>query len=372
MHLFAQLSWHTLTKQRPAYACLVQVAFQFFGPGRPPGSSGAGTPSGLPAAAARPTFEERGVSGPGHAPGEAPPLAPADPGQHTEPLLRKFERSKGSTSSGPGGQLTCWASSPETTSRLAQLVHFVLAQLHDECKWPTLSPHVGHYEDSPVTRIFGGLLERHAPANGAGVPESSTVAGSGASVEPFLVLHVDLAKESHGSVVEAVRRLGGGFARLPPFLLVHLQRFVAGAHGPTKVSRRCVIDMRLELEESANCMLRAVSLELVSLCLHYGESPDGGSYKALCRHGGGSSLAPGPGRPGGLQASRPQPGASSQTEAPGSSQTTQWHVFDDAVARQKGPEELQTVLQCEAAVHACLLVYRREDTKTVNIRPHAA
>lgn len=343
MHLFAQLSWHTLTKQRPAYACLVQVAFQFFGPGRPPGFSGTGTPSGLPAAAARQTFEDRANGG---LPGEAPQLAPADPGQHTEPLLRKFERSKASTSS-------AGVTPPPETTALAQLVHFVLAQLHDECKWPTLSPNVGHYEDSPVTRIFGGLLERAPPPTGA-VPESG-VTGSGASVEPFLMLHVDLAKDPCGSVAEAVRRSGGGFARLPPFLLVHLQRFAAGAHGPTRVSRHCHIDMRLELEEATNCMLRTVGLELCSVVCHYGESPDGGSYKALARHGGGRRDA---GRSNG----------SSGASAPG---LDGWYVFDDTVARPKPPEELATVVQCEA-YHVCFLVYRREDMKTVNIRPHAA
>merc|ERR1712014_456736 len=152
---------------------------------------------------------------------------------------------------------------------LTRLVHFVLGQLHDECKWPTLSPIAGHYEDSPINRIFGGLLRTCRECQRTNHDSNSFMDPENSEVEPFLVLRLELhTSESTASVDEAIQQLlrptHAHFLRLPPFLLIHLQRFRTVDGMPTKVSRHCRIDLRLMLEEAASCMLRSVSYELCS------------------------------------------------------------------------------------------------------------
>merc|ERR1712032_576866 len=146
-----------------------------------------------------------------------------------------------------------------------------------------------------------------------------------------------------------------GFVRLPPILLVHLRRFRSVDGVPTRINRHCHIDLRLELEESANCMLRTVSYELCSLVCHYGEAPDGGTYKALARAGGTgarkSTASPPPPFP--TQGIGPQGAGCTHASA------SDWYVFDDVAVRLKPAEELGTVVQCEG-YHVCFLVYRRE------------
>lgn len=322
MHLFAQLSQHALSKQRPAYACLVQIAFQFFG----------ATDASQAARVSLPPFEAS---------------------LFAEPLLRRFERGKPATNPPPGrGQ----------ADMLGRFVHFVLGQLHDECKWPTLSPITGYCEDSPITRIFGGLLQRSRPQNGRASP-GGLMETDGSNKEAFLALHLDLVTDVCASVAEAMQYLlrpaDACFLRLPPFLLIHLQRFRAIDGVATKVSKHCYIDMCLELEEAANCTLRSVCYELCSFVCHYGEVPESGSYKALARHGVSQKLA--------TSATTMAQCVGGNVAAPSAED---WYVFDDAAVRVKLGEELGAVVQCEG-YHACFLMYRREDTKTINVRPHA-
>lgn len=48
-------------------------------------------------------------------------------------------------------------------------------------------------------------------------------------------------------------RYDARFLRLPPFLLLHLERFRTGADGlPDRVSKKCRMDLKLELEEVGN------------------------------------------------------------------------------------------------------------------------
>ena len=50
---------------------------------------------------------------------------------------------------------------------------------------------------------------------------------------------------------QLLARYDGRFLRLPPFLLLHLERFRTGGDGlPDRVSRKCRMDLRLELEEA--------------------------------------------------------------------------------------------------------------------------
>jgi len=344
MQLFAQLSWHTLSKQRPAYACLVQIAFQFFGTGRTGGlvasEDSFQSTSAAPAAAS--------LFGPCPVNAEVcqmtNSLAPFDPSLYAETLLRRFERQKAVSTPGAPGSGTAGA--------LARFVHFVIGQLHDECKWPPISPIAGHYEDSPIVRIFGGVLHTGRGPQRTYLPDSGGLRDAERAIaEPFFVLHLDLTGEPCASVSEAVqqflRPLAARFLRLPPVLLIHLQRFRTLEGLPTKVSRHCQLDMRLELEEAAHCMLRTVEYELCSAICHYGEVPEGGAYKALVRH------------------------HRADANAAGAHSGDEWYIFDDAAVRPKSGDELDAVVQCEGH-HVCFLMYRREDTKTINLRPHAA
>eukprot|EP00405_Crypthecodinium_cohnii_P053278 CAMPEP_0206613774 /NCGR_PEP_ID=MMETSP0325_2-20121206/56936_1 /ASSEMBLY_ACC=CAM_ASM_000347 /TAXON_ID=2866 /ORGANISM="Crypthecodinium cohnii, Strain Seligo" /LENGTH=214 /DNA_ID=CAMNT_0054134023 /DNA_START=4 /DNA_END=648 /DNA_ORIENTATION=+ len=213
-----------------------------------------------------------------------------------------------------------------------------------------MSPNAGQYEDSPMTRIFGGLL-RHSWTQSW---DSGLAPPLQASIEPFLVLHLDFASQSASSLSKALEAQlltpdDTNFFRLPPYLLIHLQRFRLVDGVPTKIARHCKVDLRLGLEESANCALRTVPYELVSAISHYGELPESGSYKALVRH------------------TRATPQGSGAAGLAGASD---WWLFDDATVRAKSMEELESVLMCEG-YHVCFLLYRREDIKTVNMRPHA-
>jgi len=357
MHLFEQLSWHALQKQRLAYACLVQIASQFF-------SSLLGE---------GPTGSQVGATFP-----------PFDACAYAEPLLRRFERAKNSASVNLSSLGPSWLGPTET---LARFVHFVLGQLHDECKWATLSPSAGHYEDSPITRIFGGVLRIAREQSWPTVPDSGSLVNLDHSgIEPFLVLHVDVASDPCTSVSSALqnhlsRPERANFLRLPPCLLIHLQRFRIVDGVPTKVSRHCNVDLRLELEESANCVLRGVSYELCSAICHYGELPEGGSYKALSRHVATPFGAPAPTIPafgggGGCSGfaaaspAGPAGGIGGRGGGGGGGGGSEWFVFDDAAVRAKATEDLAGVLQCEG-YHVCFLLYKREDTKKINMRPHA-
>ncbi|CAE8618117.1 unnamed protein product, partial [Polarella glacialis] len=100
---------------------------------------------------------------------------------------------------------------------------------------------------------------------------------------------------------------------------------------------------------AANCALRSVAYDLRSAVCHYGEVPDSGSYKALAQHGAGVATASG------------------SKEKAGSS----WYVLDDCAVRLKSADEIGAVMDCEGH-HVSFLMYRREDTKTINLRPHAA
>ncbi|CAK0906308.1 unnamed protein product [Prorocentrum cordatum] len=347
MHLLAQLSWSSLAKQRPAYACLVQIAGKFFGTGHRVGAEERNI--GMAASADGPPSPQGGgwrlsAADPSGPQGVQPPV---DAAAFAEPLLRRFERGKNTSAPTPPA--------PGLVETFLHFVHFVLGQLHDECKWPTLSPITGHHEDSPVSRIFECLLRRpKAPQRTA-----ADASAGAADTVPLLVLHLDLASAPCLSVSEALQQLlrppGSHFIRLPPFLLLHLQRFKMVDGVPTKISRHCTMDTWLQLEEAAHCTSRTVTYELRSAACHYGEAPEGGTYKALARSGApprGAALG----------------GALGAATAGGAGD---WYAFDDAAVRLRPAEELGALLQCEGH-HVCFLVYRREDTRTVNMRPHAA
>ena len=70
-------------------------------------------------------------------------------------------------------------------SRFSCFLHFLLGQLHLECRWPTV-----RQEDSVMMRIFGGLIRCRETA-------------------PFLLLHLDLTESGRTSVHETISALDG-------------------------------------------------------------------------------------------------------------------------------------------------------------------
>ena len=132
-------------------------------------------------------------------------------------------------------------------------------RLHDECKWPTLSAVPYQHEDSPMMRIFGGLVRktsqgRRVSSLGDGHAHAHN---AHTDVAPFLLLHLDLADpfmdpkvpiSVEGAVEQLLARQEARFLRLPPFLLVQLNRFRTGSDGlPDRVSRKCRVPSCLSI-----------------------------------------------------------------------------------------------------------------------------
>eukprot|EP00439_Symbiodinium_sp_Y106_P025294 s5746_g3.t1 len=335
-HLLAQVSWQKQPHQRPAYNCLMQLAWEFYG-----NSSELRSAAGSAAGSAGSVFNRLHVA------------ASGDRGDHVdaaflaEPLLRRFERGKSVQEAPVFPDLV----GPDMFSCF---LRFFLGELHDECKWPTLSAVPYQHEDSPMMRIFGGLVRK---SHGRRV---STLGDGHAhtDVAPFLLLHLDLADpfgdpktpiSVEASVEQLLTRQEARFLRLPPFLLLHLHRFRTGSDGlPDRVNRKCRIGLEMELEEATGYTLRSVTYQLRSAICHYGEVPEGGAYKAFALH---------------CDEQRPEAGPETGQRPEGS-----WHVLDDAAVRCK--KDIQEIIDSEGH-HACLLMFRRQDTKTVNLRPHA-
>ncbi|CAE7457626.1 engB [Symbiodinium sp. CCMP2456] len=327
-HLLAQVSWQKQPHQphqRPAYNCLMQLAWEFYGHSELRGAS----------AGSAGVFNRLQATG-DHA---------VDAAFLAEPLLRRFERGKSVQEAPVFPDLV----GPDMFSCF---LRFFLGELHDECKWPTLSAVPYQHEDSPMMRIFGGLVRKSSHGR-----RVSTLGDGHAhtDVAPFLLLHLDLADpfgdpktpiSVEAAVEQLLTRQEARFLRLPPFLLLHLHRFRTGSDGlPDRVNRKCRIGLEMELEEATGYTLRSVTYQLRSAICHYGEVPEGGAYKAFALH----------------CEQRPENGQRPGPEGPEGS----WHVLDDAAVRCK--KDIQEIIDSEGH-HACLLMFRRQDTKTVNLR----
>ena len=280
-HLLAQVSWQKQPHQRPAYNCLMQLAWEFYG-----NSSELRSAAGSAAGSAGSVFNRLHVAASGdrgdHAadlqrspnpkrskriPNDSPndiqriqivnppetrprnvlhSLSQVDAAFLAEPLLRRFERGKSVQEAPVFPDLV----GPDMFSCF---LRFFLGELHDECKWPTLSAVPYQHEDSPMMRIFGGLVRK---SHGRRV---STLGDGHAhtDVAPFLLLHLDLADpfgdpktpiSVEASVEQLLTRQEARFLRLPPFLLLHLHRFRTGSDGlPDRVNRKCRGPTRLHV-----------------------------------------------------------------------------------------------------------------------------
>lgn len=85
--------------------------------------------------------------------------------------------------------------SPKIQLRFSCFLHFLLGQLHDECKWPsTLSISSSQHEDSPLMRIFGGLIRLNSRTSKA----PRRVDRGPETISAFLLLHLDLTESGDG------------------------------------------------------------------------------------------------------------------------------------------------------------------------------
>ncbi|CAK9061601.1 Ubiquitin carboxyl-terminal hydrolase 24 (Deubiquitinating enzyme 24) (AtUBP24) (Ubiquitin thioesterase 24) (Ubiquitin-specific-processing protease 24), partial [Durusdinium trenchii] len=224
--LKALLSQVSLTPvQRPAYSCFAQLCLEMEG--------SISKPSDLTSLNLQ-NIQNR----------------PVDAGLLMEPLLRRFERGKSvqEAPAFPGPSRV-----PGLADMFSCFLHFFLGQLHDECKWPSVrsvSSSQQDSDDSPMMRIFGGLIQTSKERR----PKNAKA--TDVAFESFLLLHLDLTPSSMAltSVSKALEELlakyDACFRRLPPFLLLHLERFRTGSDGlPDRVLRKCRMDLQLELEE---------------------------------------------------------------------------------------------------------------------------
>lgn len=213
-----------------------------------------------------------------------------------------------------------------------EFLFYLLGLLHDECKWkvhvPSSTPdggageeqgaeeageeqvasawaHVvrthkracetrsaGLHEDSPITRIFGGLLESSVRSQGAKVDS--------VSLEPFNHLDLDISAQTVTSVrtaleafcsAEAVndgramRRIN--FKITPKVLILSLKRFMfaKGKGGTQKIKKAIRYDEKLVLDKSwLPVGVASPEYFLTALICHHGDHAARGHYSAIVRY----------------------------------------------------------------------------------------
>jgi len=241
----------------------------------------------------------------------------------------------------------------------AEFLFHLLGGLHDECKWPAsaLAPaggagseeraeeepasewaHLvktsqrraetraaGLHEDSPVARIFGGLVRSIVRTRGA---KADSV-----SLEPCNHLDLDISQPSVTSVRaaleafcnpeavnegQATRRVQ--FKALPKVLILNLKRFAynRGKGGAQKLKKAVKYDEKIVFDRSWLAEgTPPVEYWMTALICHHGDSAHGGHYTAVVRY------------------------------------NTEWYLYDDAVVRQVEPREVAA-----QQTTAYLLVYQ--------------
>ncbi|KAG0575874.1 hypothetical protein KC19_5G036500 [Ceratodon purpureus] len=163
---------------------------------------------------------------------------------------------------------------------------------------------------SPLSDIFGGQLYSVVKAKGN---------KASATVQPFLVLHLDILPEAVQSLEDALKffaapeSLEGYKAAsskasevvsaskaikiqsLPPVLIVHFMRFSYGASGSGKLNKAVKYSNTLTigrelLASSTGLASEGRKYELVATVTHHGKDPSAGHYTADCRQPDGRWL----------------------------------------------------------------------------------
>eukprot|EP00928_Gymnodinium_smaydae_P061597 TRINITY_DN4563_c0_g2_i1.p1 TRINITY_DN4563_c0_g2~~TRINITY_DN4563_c0_g2_i1.p1 ORF type:complete len:634 (+),score=152.81 TRINITY_DN4563_c0_g2_i1:92-1993(+) len=212
-----------------------------------------------------------------------------------------------------------------------EFLFYMLDGMHEECKWkvPDASREAskdsasgeqgetdqvrsGANEDSPINRIFGGLLESSV--------RSRSATRDSVSLEPFNHLILDISSPNVDSVWTALEAYCGAeavhegratrrlrFRALPKVLVVSLNRFSYNKDtgSPQKIKKAIKYEDRLTFERSWLVDgVEPVEYQLSAVICHHGESPNGGHYNAAVRYNG------------------------------------DWYMYDDAIVRQTDIREV--------------------------------
>eukprot|EP00928_Gymnodinium_smaydae_P061596 TRINITY_DN4563_c0_g1_i1.p1 TRINITY_DN4563_c0_g1~~TRINITY_DN4563_c0_g1_i1.p1 ORF type:complete len:647 (+),score=132.47 TRINITY_DN4563_c0_g1_i1:93-1943(+) len=193
-----------------------------------------------------------------------------------------------------------------------EFLFYVLDGMHEECKWkvPDTSREVskdstsgeqgetdqvrsGANEDSPINRIFGGLLE-------SSVRRSAR--RDSVSLEPFNHLILDISSPNVTSVRTALEAYCGAeavdegratrrlrFGALPKVLVVSLNRYSYNKDTKSlqKIHKAIKYEDRFSFERSWLVDgVEPVEYQLSAVICHHGESPSRGHYTAAVRYNG--------------------------------------------------------------------------------------
>lgn len=235
-----------------------------------------------------------------------------------------------------------------------EFLFYMLNGMHEECKWTARSPtaqpapsnaegrgddedevrSAGVHEDSPVVRIFGGLIRSSL--------RSKNAKADSVSLEPFNHLILDISSPGVDSVWsalaaycvtedvnegQATKRLQ--FQLCPKVLILNLKRFsynkdtnrVQKIMKAVKYEENLVFDKEWLVEG-----VESPKYQLCSVICHHGDSVNGGHYNAACRY------------------------------------NNEWYMFDDSLVREM---QLREVMSQQFTAY--LLVYLCNEK--VDIRP---
>ncbi|XP_075487393.1 ubiquitin carboxyl-terminal hydrolase 24-like [Primulina tabacum] len=183
-----------------------------------------------------------------------------------------------------------------------------LVSISEDDEWETVGPkntsavtRTQNFNPSELSKIFGGQLRSVVKAKGN---------KASATVQPFLLLHLDISHESIQTIEDALHsfsapetleeyrasstgKAGLVAARksikiqsLPKIMILHLMRFSYNSGGSTKLHKP--VHFPLELVLSRDLFVSAASegrkYELVSSITHHGREASKGHYTADVRH----------------------------------------------------------------------------------------
>eukprot|EP00397_Hematodinium_sp_SG-2012_P015643 GEMP01015935.1.p1 GENE.GEMP01015935.1~~GEMP01015935.1.p1 ORF type:complete len:518 (+),score=126.17 GEMP01015935.1:92-1645(+) len=211
-----------------------------------------------------------------------------------------------------------------TQQDAGEFMFYILNGTHDECKWkanevlPTIERKMssetddganwnevgksnrkvevrssGLKEDSPIQRIFGGVLRS--------VVRGKNAKADSVTLELFTQLSLDISAPSVTSVQDALAHLcsveqidsktkRNTFQQLPPLLILNIKRFTFDMQGGVqKIKKALRYDEKMKFDASllaAEAPPDTGSLEytLMAVICHHGERADVGHYNALVRY----------------------------------------------------------------------------------------